>query len=121
MNWKEKARQLESEIKVLYLAFKDPRTPWYAKTFMAFIIAYAVSPIDLVPDLIPVLGYVDDLILIPAGIYLSVKMVPQEVMAENRQKARSVLIFGKSRWIAATIIILIWLLVIYWMIRIILF
>jgi len=119
MNWKEKAKQLKDDVYVLYLAFGDRRTPWYAKVLVAVIVAYAVSPIDLIPDFIPVLGYIDDLVLIPAGIYLACKMIPREVLEEYRQKATSAAIFGKSRWIAATIIILIWLLVIYWIIRII--
>jgi uncharacterized membrane protein YkvA (DUF1232 family) len=119
MKWQEKARRLKTELYVLYLALKDPRTPWYARALVAVIIAYALSPVDLVPDFIPVLGYIDDLILIPAGIYLALKMVPGEVLEEYRQKARSVSISSKSRWVAAAVIILVWLLVLYLIIKIV--
>ena len=81
------------------------------------IVAYALSPVDLIPDFIPVLGYVDDLVLIPAGIYLTIKMVPREVLEECRQRAKSEPITSKSKWAAATIIILIWLMVVYLIIR----
>ena len=67
-NWKIKAEQLKQEMHALYLASRDPRVPWYAKAFVACVIAYAVSPIDLIPDPIPVLGYLDDLVLLPIGI-----------------------------------------------------
>ena len=77
---REKAKQLKTDVYALYLAYKDPRVPWYAKAFMALIIGYALSPIDLIPDFIPVLGYLDDLIIIPAGISLSLKMIPKEVL-----------------------------------------
>jgi uncharacterized membrane protein YkvA (DUF1232 family) len=119
MKWKEKARQLKTEVYVLYLALRDPRTPWYAKALAVIIVAYALSPIDLIPDFIPVLGYLDDLILIPAGIYLALKMIPKEVLEEHRQKAKSEAIARKSRWVVAILIILIWLLVLYLIIKII--
>lgn len=84
---KEKARHLKTEVHALVLAYKDPRVPWYAKAFMGLIIAYAVSPIDLIPDFIPVLGYVDDLVIVPVGIRLAIKMIPKDVLEECRQKA----------------------------------
>lgn len=121
MKWKEKAERLRDDVYVLWLAFGDRRTPWYAKALMVVVVAYAVSPVDLIPDFIPVLGYVDDLVLVPAGIWLALKMIPREVVQEYRQKARPAMISGKYRWLASIIIILIWLLVIYWIIRIILF
>jgi uncharacterized membrane protein YkvA (DUF1232 family) len=117
MKWQEKARQLRTEIYALYLALGDPRTPWYARAFVVFVIAYALSPIDLIPDFIPVLGYLDDLILIPAGIYLALKMIPGGVLEECRQKAKTETISTKSRWIAAAVIILVWLLVVYLIIK----
>ncbi|MCL5612169.1 MAG: YkvA family protein, partial [Chloroflexi bacterium] len=70
---KQRARTLKHETIALYFAFRDPRTPWYAKIFAALVVAYAFSPIDLIPDFIPVLGYLDDLILVPAGIALAVR------------------------------------------------
>jgi uncharacterized membrane protein YkvA (DUF1232 family) len=116
----KKAKQLNNEVHALYLASKDPRTPWYAKVFAALIIGYALSPIDLIPDFIPVLGYLDDLIIIPVGIVLFLKMIPKEVMEECREKARSQ--SGNKNpknWIAGVIMVLIWLLTIYGVVRII--
>ena len=85
MNWKEKARRLTKDIRVLYLAFNDQRTPWYAKVLTGAVVVYALSPIDLIPDFIPVIGYLDDLIIVPAGIYLALKMIPRELIQEYRQ------------------------------------
>jgi uncharacterized membrane protein YkvA (DUF1232 family) len=112
--WKKRAKGLKGEILALYLAFKDPRTPWYAKALSAVIISYALSPIDLIPDFIPFLGYLDDLILIPAGITLLVRMIPKEVLEECREKARTQAMGRKPRsWVAAIIIVFLWLLAIY--------
>ena len=108
-SWKEKVKQLKTDTYTLYLAYKDPRVPWYAKILIAAIIGYALSPIDLIPDFIPVLGYLDDLIIIPAGIFLSLKMIPKEVLEECRKKAISEPISGKSKWVAAFVIVIIWL------------
>ncbi len=113
-SWRNRAKRLKSEIHALYLAYKDPRTPWYAKAFAALILGYALSPIDLVPDFIPVLGYLDDLVIVPAGIILLMKMIPPGVMAECREKARSQTPGKKPRnWIAAVFIVMIWMLAIY--------
>ena len=108
-SWKEKVKQLKTDTYTLYLAYKDPRVPWYAKILIAAVIGYALSPIDLIPDFIPVLGYLDDLIIIPAGIFLSLKMIPKEVLEECRKKAISEPISGKSKWVAAFVIVIIWL------------
>jgi uncharacterized membrane protein YkvA (DUF1232 family) len=109
-SWKQKARQLKQEIYALYLAYRDPRVPLHAKIFAACVVGYALSPIDLIPDPIPVLGYLDDLVLIPLGISLAIKMIPAEVMAESRVKARQVLDQGKPvSWAAASVIAAIWL------------
>jgi uncharacterized membrane protein YkvA (DUF1232 family) len=116
-NWKKKANQLKYEIVALYWAYKDPRTPWYAKLFMAAVIGYALSPIDLIPDFVPVLGYLDDLIIVPAGIYLAIKMIPKGVFAECRVKARTERIDSKTKWVMAGIIILIWLLIVFLIVR----
>ena len=112
-SWKIRAKRLKSEIHVLYLAARDPRTPWYAKVLAAFIIGYALSPIDLIPDFIPVLGYLDDLIIVPAGIALLIKVIPNGVLQECREKAHSQPISIKRNWVAGTIIILVWLPLIY--------
>ena len=107
-NLRTKSKRLKSEVYALYLASKHPKTPWYAKAFAVFMIGYALSPIDLIPDFIPVIGYLDDLIIVPAGIALLVTMIPKEVLEECREKARSQFISKKPRnWTAAMIIVMI--------------
>ena len=81
------ARRLKGETLALYLAARDRRTPWYARLLVAGIVAYALSPIDLIPDFIPVLGYLDDVLLIPLGIAIALRLIPAEVMAEARERA----------------------------------
>jgi len=120
-NWVRRAKKLRSETYALYLAYKDKRTPWYAKLFTGVVVAYAFSPIDLIPDFIPVLGYLDDLLLIPLGISLALKMIPAGVMDESRLRAEAELKAGKPvNWVAAVIIILVWLailaLVVTWLV-----
>ena len=107
---KQRARHLKAETFALYLAARDPRTPWYAKLLVAGIVAYAVSPIDLIPDFVPVLGYLDDLILIPAGIALAVKLVPDSVLTDCRAQAQEIFKNGQpvSR-IAGVVIVVIWI------------
>jgi len=108
--WKQRAKQLKTETYALYLAYKDPRTPWYARLCAALVAGYAFSPIDLVPDPIPVLGYLDDLILVPLGAALAVKMIPPDILAESREKAWEVMSEGQpTNWAAAAVIIAIWL------------
>jgi uncharacterized membrane protein YkvA (DUF1232 family) len=112
MGWESRVRQLKRETYALYLAYRDPRTPWYARLFAACVVGYAFSPIDLVPDFIPVLGHLDDLVLVPLGILLALKMIPPEMMAECREKAEDVVAQGKPvNWAAAAIVIATWLLV----------
>src|SRR3712207_172937 len=81
------AGRLKAELYALYLAYRDPRVPLHARVFAACVVGYAFSPIDLIPDPIPVLGYLDDLVLIPLGVYLAVRMIPPHVLAECRLKA----------------------------------
>jgi len=108
--WKQSARKLKAETYVLYLAYKHPHTPWYAKAFVGLVIAYAFSPIDLVPDFIPVLGYLDDLILVPLGIALALKMIPASVMVECRARAKIDLQAGKPvNWIMVVLIVTVWM------------
>jgi len=110
-NWKEKARALKRETYAVYLACRDPRVPWYGRMLAACIVGYAFSPIDLIPDFVPVLGYLDDLILIPLGIALLLKIIPSEVIAECRERAAVAMAGGKpTNWIAAGIIVAIWIL-----------
>jgi uncharacterized membrane protein YkvA (DUF1232 family) len=108
-NWRRRAKSLVDEARALYLASKDARTPWYANVLITATIAYAVSPIDLIPDFIPVLGFLDDLVIVPAGIYLSLKMIPDEVMQECRLKARANPIRGRSGWVAAGVFVSFWM------------
>ncbi len=109
--WKHRAKRLQEEVYALYLACGHPSVPWYAKVFAACVVAYAFSPIDLIPDFIPVLGYLDDLVLVPLGIYLVLKMIPQPVMEESRERARGILSQERPRnWVAAGVIIAAWLL-----------
>jgi len=111
--WKRRARQLKTEIDAIYLAYKDPRVPWYAKLLIACVIGYALSPIDLIPDFIPVIGYLDDLILVPLGIALTLKMIPPAVLAECREKARRDTTRQKrTNWIATSVILSIWVLLV---------
>lgn len=105
------AKRLKHETYALYLAGRDPRTPWYAKLLALAIAAYAASPIDLIPDFIPVLGYLDDLVLVPAGIWLVLRLIPAEVMAEARRRSAEKMEMeaaGGRR--AAVAIVVLWLL-----------
>jgi uncharacterized membrane protein YkvA (DUF1232 family) len=109
--WKRRAGELKIEVYALYLAYKDPRVPLYARIFAACVVGYAFSPIDLIPDPIPILGYLDDLVLVPLGVTLAIRMIPPEVLKECRSRAREVMLQGKPvNRIAAAIIIAIWLL-----------
>ncbi len=85
--WRRVAGELKSEIYALYLAYRDPRTPWYARLVAGLVVAYALSPVDLIPDPIPVLGHLDDLVVVPLGVILAVKLIPREVLAESRRRA----------------------------------
>jgi uncharacterized membrane protein YkvA (DUF1232 family) len=106
---KIKAGQLKREIFALHLAARDPRTPWYAKALIVCVVAYALSPIDLIPDPIPILGYVDDLLLLPLGIWLALRLIPREVLQNCRVKAASTNEKLTKNWWAAGVIVLLWL------------
>ena len=101
---KSKAAELKRDIFALYLAARDPRTPWYAKALALCVAGYALSPIDLIPDFIPVLGYLDDLILVPLGIAAAVHMIPADVIAEHRAAATLAAERPVSRTAAAMIV-----------------
>jgi uncharacterized membrane protein YkvA (DUF1232 family) len=110
---KTKVNGLKKELKVIYIAYKKPEVPWHTKALAALVIGYALSPIDLIPDFIPVLGYLDDLLLIPLGIYLVIKLIPREVLDACREEAEQAFREGKPKnWIAAVIIGAIWILII---------
>ena len=101
------ARVIKRDVHALYLASRDPRVPWYAKALAVTVAAYALSPIDLIPDFIPVLGYLDDVILLPIGIVLVIKLIPPDVMAEHRALAAAAQERPGSR-AAAVIIVCLW-------------
>lgn len=105
---KQRAWAIKRDTYVVYLACRDPRTPWYAKVFAGGVVAYALSPIDLIPDFIPVLGYLDDLILVPLGIVLALKMIPEPVLLDCRARAQAASAKPTNRK-AAAVIIAIWL------------
>jgi uncharacterized membrane protein YkvA (DUF1232 family) len=102
------ARALKREISALALAYADPRTPWYARIVAACVVAYALSPLDLIPDVIPVLGLLDDLLLLPLGIALAIRLIPPAVLAESRAKAASAPPLTPNR-LVATLVIILWL------------
>lgn len=114
--WRARARDLKREVYALYFACRDPRVPWYAKALAALVAAYAFSPIDLIPDFIPVIGYLDDVIIVPLGIWLTLRVIPQHVLDESRRKAEAWLAAREKRpksYVAATVFVLIWLAAIY--------
>jgi uncharacterized membrane protein YkvA (DUF1232 family) len=102
------ARRIKRDTYALYLAARDPGTPWYAKAFAAVIVAYALSPIDLIPDFIPVLGYLDDLLIVPLGLIIAARLVPPLVMAECRERAQ-LLTDRPTSQVGLVVIIAIWL------------
>jgi uncharacterized membrane protein YkvA (DUF1232 family) len=122
-HWRAKARALKREVFALYFACRDPRVPWYAKALAACVVAYAFSPVDLIPDPVPVLGYLDDLVLIPLGVLAVRWMIPVAVLAECRARADR-LSEKPTSWVAAAVIVLIWIFLAvataYWLIHVIL-
>ncbi len=108
--WVERAKQIRREALTLYLACKDPRTPWHAKLLAGCVVAYAFSPIDLIPDFIPVLGYLDDLVIVPLGILAVRRLIPPPLLAECRIRAQALTEQRKpTSWVAAGAIVAIWL------------
>lgn len=108
--WKARAKGIKRDVYSLYLAYGDARTPWYAKVFAALVVAYAFSPIDLIPDFIPVVGYLDDLLLLPLGIIIAIKLIPAEVMRDARLKAEESMQTEKpTSWLGLVMVALIWL------------
>jgi uncharacterized membrane protein YkvA (DUF1232 family) len=110
-SWKDRVTALKRETFTLYLACRHPRVPWYAKLLALLVVGYALSPIDLIPDFIPVIGYLDDLVLIPLGLMLVIRMIPADVLAECRQKSEEIVgRVTRAGKIAAAVIVLIWVL-----------
>jgi uncharacterized membrane protein YkvA (DUF1232 family) len=116
---KQRARELKREVVAIALAARDPRTPWYAKVLLVAIVAYAVSPIDLIPDFVPVIGLLDDVLLLPLGIALALKMIPRAVMEECRVRAATAALEGSRLgrfgaigvgviWVVLLALVLVW-------------
>lgn len=119
--WKHRARELKTQVYAIYLAYRDPRVPLYARIFAACVVGYAFSPIDLIPDPIPVLGYLDDLVIVPLGVALALKMIPPDVLAKCQEKSREAMKQGKPvNKIAAVIIVTIWIVLALWVVRVML-
>lgn len=114
MDLKARAKKLKTDIPALFLAIKDNDTPILAKVFAGITVAYALSPIDLVPDFIPVIGYLDDIILLPVLVALTIKLIPRDVLERNRKQAEGMWQEGKpKKWYYAVPIIVIWLIIIW--------
>ncbi|SEF96585.1 Protein of unknown function [Caloramator fervidus] len=114
---KERTEQLKRNLYILYLAYKHPKTPIYAKIWAGLVIAYALSPIDLIPDFIPVLGYLDDLVVLPIGILIAIKLIPKEVLKECKEKEANLEDAKQKGVIAAMFIGIIWVLILYVIIK----
>lgn len=110
------ARQIKQDVVAVYFAARDPRTPLLARVLALLVAAYALSPIDLIPDFIPVLGYLDDLLIVPLGLLVVIRLLPPEVLADARARATTVLAKPRSR-VAAVCFVLVWLLAGAWLVR----
>ena len=118
LNLKEKAIALKNQILTLYLAQQHPRTPWYAKAFTLFLFLFVFSPIDLIPDFIPILGLLDDLILVPLGIFIAIQLIPPDILEESRQQAQTTTLKNiPKKWLGAAIIISLWLIILFILIQ----
>jgi uncharacterized membrane protein YkvA (DUF1232 family) len=107
---KTMAKKLKANLMVMYLAYRDPRVPLGTKIFAICVVAYAFSPVDLIPDFIPIFGYLDDLILVPLGVYIALRLYPKEVLEEYRTKAEEQRKLDKPKnWITGIIIIAVWI------------
>ncbi|MHA7630569.1 YkvA family protein [Corallococcus sp. M7] len=115
--WRQKVRQLKTEVAALFIAVRHPGVPWYAKLLAAGVVAYALSPVDLIPDFIPVLGLLDDLVLVPLGILLVRRLIPPAVLAECRNRARQEANLRKTSWAAGAVIIILWVLLALLLVR----
>lgn len=108
-SFKQSVRQLNGKVYILYTALKDSRTPWYAKVLIIFVVGYALSPVDLIPDFIPVLGYLDDFIIVPLGVSIALRLIPDYVIEDCKAYVRNNPINSKPKnWIAGSIIIGMW-------------
>jgi uncharacterized membrane protein YkvA (DUF1232 family) len=114
--WKRKVKALKQDLFILYLAYKDPRISWLLRLFTLCVVAYAFSPIDLIPDFIPIFGYIDDLVLVPLGIYLALKWMPNEIIEEYRAQAKELAKKEKPKnWIVGGLIIFLYVVLFIWL------
>lgn len=113
MDLRQRAQELKKDIPAVFLAFKYKSTPWYAKAILGLTLIYALSPVDLIPDFIPILGYLDDVILLPSLIALAIKMIPKSVVEECRKESEELWKNGKpNKWYYAIPIIILWIVII---------
>lgn len=120
INLKERAKKLKTDIPAIFLALKDQETPFIAKIFAGITVAYALSPIDLIPDFIPVIGYLDDVILLPVLAAITVKLIPKETMERNRKLSEELWENGKpQKWYYAIPILVLWILIIWLVIKVV--
>ena len=108
---KARVRELKREVYAIYIAARDPRTPWYVKALIFFVVAHTFSPIDLIPDFIPILGYLDDLVITPGGIWLAVRLIPPEVLEEARVTAATQGVSRSVGTVGAAMIIFTWIII----------
>lgn len=117
-----RAKKLGRDIPALRFALKDPQTPWFAKALAVLTVAYALSPVDLIPDFVPVLGYLDDLLLLPMLVWLTIRCLPQDVLERARSQATAINAADRSKkWYYAVPIVLIWILLLLWILKAIFF
>ena len=120
-NLKSRARTLKNEALAVYIAAKDPRTPWYAKALVFFVVAHTFSPIDLIPDFIPILGYLDDLIITPLGLALAIRLIPAEVLADAREHVAGSSVERGVKVVGVVVIVLTWMVILIFIVRLIQF
>jgi uncharacterized membrane protein YkvA (DUF1232 family) len=108
---KVRARQLKQEVSIVAIAARDPRTPWYVKALIFLVVAHTLSPIDLIPDFIPVLGYLDDLVITPGGLWLALRLIPPEVMADARSAAAAGNLSRKTGKVGAMLVVSVWIMI----------
>lgn len=114
--FKKRMKKIKEDIFIIAEAYKHPETPFYIKLLAIVVVAYAFSPIDLIPDFIPILGYLDDIILVPLGIAVLLKLIPDHIIQDSRKKVAASGKVKQKNWIAGTMIILLWVLFLYWMV-----
>jgi uncharacterized membrane protein YkvA (DUF1232 family) len=112
---KERARRLQKEITVLRIAITEFHLPWYIKVLIVFTVAYALSPVDLIPDFIPVLGLLDDLLILPLLVYIIIRLIPPEILVQCKKIAEAREFENRKNWLAGAVIILLWLAIVIWL------